>query len=277
MRPVNKLLAAIMVGALFTAIIMCCSFSGVIAYAQNGSYEPAGKFYEFDKGSHYEIDSGTPLPTKTVPLGTFSVNGNAKSISVKNGVESYEIKDGSMKFTYKPGSLYTGDTATDWHIIDDKSKVINGYTLSENILKASIIVQSSLTGEDSDWITDVEKTNVVGNNEFDPNIYFSREIQQINGCYYRVIVAYELRKQIEDTKVLFASFDTYEYKKCAEVYRFYLINSDENASDSISPEAKPFKELGKVKKVVKDKGYYDEEAWDDKDPHFNYCHRGRRG
>lgn len=240
------------------------------AFAQNNTFEPSGKFYEFDEKSHYEIDGATPLSSKPSTLGSFTLSGDAKSISATNGFESYEVKDGALTLNYKLGSTLTGDTATNWHVVDDKSKIVNGCTLDENILKASVIIQTSLTGEDTDWVTDVVKTNIVADTQFDPNIYLTREIQQINGCYYRIIVAYELSRQVEDKKVLFASFDNFEDKKCAEVYQFYVINSAENASESISPTATPRKELGKVIKVPKDKGFAGSEPIDNKDPHFGW-------
>ena len=53
------------------------------------------------------------------------------------------------------------------------------------------------------------------------SIYTTKDIQLINGCYYRVIVVYKLRKQEESSKILFIEKENYKYKKIAEVYEFY--------------------------------------------------------
>ncbi len=253
------------------AAVTALRVGALTALAQNNAIELTGMFYEFDEKSHYEIDGVTPLSSKPSTLGIITLCGDVKTIPATKGFQSYEVTNGSLTLNYTLDSALTGDTAANWHVVDDKTKTVNGYTLAENILKASVIIQTSLTGDDKDWVTDVEKTDIVADTQFDPNIYLTREIQQINGCYYRVIIAYELSRQIEDKRVLFASFDNFEKKKCAEVYQFYVINSSENAAESISPMATPRKELGKVVNVEKDKGFFGAgQEPDSKDPHFGW-------
>ena len=77
----------------------------------------------------------------------------------------------------------------------------------------------------------------------------------INGCYYRVIVAYELRIRTEDSNFLFINTDKFDYKKCAEVYEFYAY-TDNGEADDVDP-SNGYR-LGNKVRVEKHDGYFGE-------------------
>jgi len=240
----------------------------VEVFAKTTDFNINGKYYEFDKGSHYEIADSTAIGAVSDSLGDFSISGDAKEVAAKGEIPSFGINDGIIEIRYKVGSTYKGEDTTKWHIIEDKSKTVDDMKLDENILKGAIIVQTSLTGEN--WITDKVFTNVVGDVEFDGQIYSSKEIQQINGCYFRVVVVYYLRRQLEDKKIVFFNVDNYEYKKCAEEYVFYLENDEDTASETVIPSSTPKMELGSVEKKGKDNGFSGQEDITKDDPHFGW-------
>lgn len=227
-----------------------------------------GKLYEFEKGSKYEFSSTTSSKATTSDFGSFKITGNMKSISAVNGVTAYEVADGNVVIDYALGNKYIGDSKDSWYLIDDKSKKVDTETLEENIMKGAIILQTSLDG--NSWVTDKVLTNVAADAEYNSNIYTSKDIQQVNGCYYRVIVAYSLEKVSGTSKYLFVSVDDKENMKCAEVYQFYLINSSENISNGTSATATPRKELGEVVNAGKDTGFAKKDTLTSKDPHYGW-------
>lgn len=257
--------------AVFFALCMMISvlnISPLYVNAKDKTESISGKLYEFDKGSKYEFSSSTSSKSTTSNFGTFKITGNMKTINAVNGVVAYEVADGNVAIDYSLGSKYTGDDKNSWYLIDDKSKKVDLETLDENIMKGAIILQTSLDG--NSWITDKVLTNVATDEEYNSTIYTSKDIQQVNGCYYRVIVAYSLEKISGTSKILFASVDNKDNMKYAEVYQFYLINSSENISNGTSETATPRKELGEVVNAGKDTGFANKDALTRKDPHYGW-------
>lgn len=228
----------------------------------------SGKLYEFEKGNKYEFSDSAISKTTNSDFGSFTITGNMKSISAVNGISAYEVADGNILFDYTLGNKYTGESTDSWYLIDDKSKKVDKIILEENIMKGAIIIQTSLDG--NSWITDKVLTNVAANEEYKSSIYTSKDIQQVNGCYYRVIVVYSLEKITGSSKYLFINVDDKENMTCAEVYQLYLINSSENISNGTSAASTPRKELGEVVNTGKDTGFANQDVLTSKDPHYGW-------
>ena len=248
-------------------------------YAKDTTQNVAGKLYEFEDKGAYEYSSSSSKQNLTASgkLGTFTISGDIKSIAAVNGYDAYQVQhtdvsdrkddEGIVKLSYILGTGLIGNEETEWHITEDKGTSVDGNKI-DKIQNGAIIVQTSLDGKK--WVTDTVKTNIAGDANYDSNIYTTKGIQQVNGCYYRVIVVYRTEKRGEDTKIAFVTQKHYDYMKYAEVYQFYLIDSLENAGKTTAPDATPRKELGKRIKTEKDKGFSGEEAITDKDPHFGW-------
>ena len=237
-------------------------------YAKEKTENVVGKLYEFEKGSKYEFSSSTSSNSTTSDFGSFTLTGNMNSISSVNGACAFEVVEGNVVIDYSLGNKYRGNATDSWYLINDKSKKIDMVTIDDNIMKGAIIIQTSLDG--NSWVTDKVFTNVAADSEYKSNIYTSKDIQQVNGCYYRVIVAYSLERVTGTSKYLFVSVDDKENMKCAEVYQFYLINSSENISNGISASATPRKELGEVVNAGKDTGFSKTDSLTSKDPHYGW-------
>ena len=269
---INKVKVCCVVTA-FTLI--ASSFMGygtMTANAKEMSVGLTGNLYEFDKNSKYEVDGSDACGDIAggTSYGRLFISGNMKEIADVNGVDAYEVQDSNVSVKYDLSDVFANATKSTWHLIDDKTKKVNGVGLEENLLSGAIILQTSLTGES--WITDVVYTDIRDKESgYTECFYISNDIQQVNGCYYRIIVAYEVSKENEVNKGLtnWSGKET-EYKKCAEVYEFYLINSSENSSNATSPDAKPRKELGSKINTGKDNGYSGNVAITKEDPHYGW-------
>ena len=254
--------------ALGIAMIMLLSMFPMVASAANEKTDVIGKIYEFGKDSHYEFhESDTSTKTsKENTYGNFSIRGNITGTSETSGVPSYEVTDGKLALYYNYGDSLLNAEIDEWHLIEDKSKKVADMTLASDILKGTIILQTSK--DRKNWV-DVETIyNAFSDTPIRTDaLYTTTDVQLINGCYYRVIVVYELRIRTEENKVLFVDTSKYDYKKCAEVYEFYAYtNSGEN--DVVDPNQTY--SLGSKVRVKNFDGYFGQDAIDKEDSHYGW-------
>jgi len=228
-----------------------------------------GYYIELSEKSDYSTEKNDTRDTflDGKQLGDISISGSFKKIDDVNGFPSYEIKEDNIEFMYKLQNNYTNISSGSWYITSDKEKKVDGIDMGDKIGKGGLIIQSSLDG--TNWTTIDKKTDLV-NIDLNNELYTTKDIQQVNGCYFRIIIAYKLQKQLADKKVLFVNVDNYEYKRVIELYEFYLINSSENKSNAVSPDDTPKKELGSKTKKKKDNGFSGSEIIDSKDPHYGW-------
>ena len=266
-NKIKRIIAHVIAGMLITSVVGSC-FSFSVKSAQSTNFI-SYKYYEFDDNSKYEISTSSSNSSTSNTLGSLTITGDCRTIPDVNGFNAYEVSSGNVNVKYQVGTTYLTDNEFSWHVIKDKSNTVDGVKLGSDILMGTVIVQSSLTGDN--WITD-SVYNDVANREsgYDANIYVTKNLQQVNGCYYRIIVVYELEKRVEDTTIGFITNKNYDDKKCAEVYTFYLIDSEENQADATKPSDEPRMTLGTVINTGKDNGYSGNEPIDNDDPHYNW-------
>lgn len=99
------------------------------------------------------------------------------------------------------------------------------------------------------------------------SIYSTTDVQLINGCYYRVVVVYELSIRTEDSNFLFINTDKHDYKKYAEIYEFYAC-TDNGETNPVDPNQTYG--LGTKVRVKNFDGYFGEELIDKKDVHYGW-------
>lgn len=253
---------------IMSLIVMVISIVGAVpmkVFAASTNEIVIGRLYEFEKKSHYEVSTTTSSGNTNTNMGTLSIYGNMNSISDVNGFKAYEVNDGNVSIKYSLGDVYANASDANWYLISDKSKKVDSITLNEDILKGAVVVQTSMDGRK--WITDKALTNIAGDSAYNGLVCVSNNIQQVNGCYYRIIIAYELERKTGKNLIGVA---THEQKKYAEVYEFYLVNSSENGGSGISPTATPRKELGDVVNTGKDNGFSGSNPLTAKDPHYGW-------
>lgn len=243
-------------------ILSSCILGTTTAYAANTSLAVSANVYDLDKDSHYVI--GEVATSKSAAIGTLSINGDVCTSSEADSFPAYEISNGNATFTYKISSGVLNRAEEEWHIVDDKTKKVNGLTLDKDILSGALILQTSLDGVT--WTDDVLMSDIFGEKANTDGFYTTKDVQLQNGCYYRVIIAYKMERRLEDSKVLFVTTKKYEYKQVAEVYEFYAFCK----TDETSPDTTPMKKLGSKINTGKDNGYSGNEPIDKDDPHFSW-------
>lgn len=242
--------------SIITIVLALVLFVGAVpinAFAETEKHTIVGKVYEFEKDGDYEFSKSEKSTSsdKSNTYGSFSVSGQVSNIDVKNGIPSYEVSSGNLSIYYTYSDTLLKADEKSWHLIDDKGKKIDDKKLDEKILKGAIILQTSK--DRKNW-TDVKcLTNVFSEEPIRTGaLYETTDVQILNGCYYRLIVAYETRKLAETNKVLFVPVKDYEYRKIAEVYEFYAYtpSSDKDVTTSEQTYA-----LGEKTRVKEFDGY----------------------
>ena len=255
----------------FTVLVSIVFAVGTVEImAKETSSEVIGSYYEFDIKSQYEFSS-TDLIAEAVSgfntMGSFSLNGNFAEDTKMGSFPVYTVKDGNIKIKYTFDSSELEVDEMKWHLIDDKSKKVDDLSLDNDILLGTLILQSSLDGKT--WLEDVIITDLFSDENVlvDP-LYITKDIQQQNGCYYRLIVIYSLERKVGEIKVGFITMDDIEKKKAAEIYNFYVIDNDIDQTTSSGDD--PKKELGKKVNTGKDTGYSGSDTVDLEDPHYGW-------
>lgn len=250
------------------ALVLFVGTAPINTYAEAEKNTIVGKVYEFDEDNDYEFSKveKSTASDKADTYGSFSVSGKIGNVTEKNGIPSYEVDSGNLNIYYTYSDTFLKADEKSWHLIDDKGKKIGGKKLDEKILKGAIILQTSK--DRKNW-TDVKTlTNVFSEKPIRTEaLYKTTDVQILNGCYYRLIVAYETRKLDKTNKVLFVPVKDYEYRKIAEVYEFYAytLSSEKDVTTSEQPYA-----LGEKTRVKEFDGYSGSSEIKKDDVHYGW-------
>lgn len=250
------------------ALVLFVGTAPINTYAEAEKNTIVGKVYEFDEDNDYEFSKveKSTASDKADTYGSFSVSGKIGNVTEKNGIPSYEVDSGNLNIYYTYSDTFLKADEKSWHLIDDKGKKIGGKKLDEKILKGAIILQTSK--DRKNW-TDVKTlTNAFSEKPIRTEaLYKTTDVQILNGCYYRLIVAYETRKLDKTNKVLFVPVKDYEYRKIAEVYEFYAytLSSEKDVTTSEQTYA-----LGEKTRVKEFDGYSGSSEIKKDDVHYGW-------
>ncbi|SDI77230.1 hypothetical protein SAMN05421493_1278 [Pseudobutyrivibrio sp. 49] len=99
------------------------------------------------------------------------------------------------------------------------------------------------------------------------SVYKTTNVQLTSGCYYRIIVAYEVRKEVGSSNILFYNKNDYEYKKIEEVYTFYAYNKNAEAETLNTSDAFILGDNNNLVRCKNAEGYYGSQEIGHDDPH----------
>lgn len=211
-------------------------------FANEKSTSVSGLVYVLeDKDCKYDYKNAKSETTSTEnTYGSFSLIGDIKKANDKDGFAAFDAEgtvdeatgkdqsEVSFLYTYDD-TLLNADDSKDWALYSDDSTKIGDIELDDKVGKGAVVVQSSFDGKN--WCTDQVSLNAFKEKSTnDSDTFYKTKINQlVNGCYYRVTVAYETRKktgkrQIGPVKV----GAKYVYQEHVETYEFYICNPAEN-------------------------------------------------
>lgn len=229
-----------------------------------------GTQYRFDDDCNYAIKDAKEQINLygSTQFGKISLDGDVTSIDDVNNVQAFRVNTGTVSINYAI------DIDEKLDVVDDKVKKVSNAELDSYVLSGAIIVQSSLDGEN--WVLDKVYTDILDEeSDFNSLVFESNNVQQANGCFFRVLVAYKTEKLIEESSIWFVNTSDYEDTRWAEVYKFYLIDKDQGnttSPDDSSSERYVFQDDNSnySHKTETDAGYSGNEVIDRDDPHFGW-------
>ena len=202
----------------------------------------SGTIFDLDEDDKYVIDSSN----KKVGDGSrLYLSGEITSGSTQNGFASYAVESGDIKIMVDPAyksELASSENKNEWHIITDNSKTVDSTKLTDKVKSGAIIVQTSKDGNAwinaysvTDFYKNLETINSQElNGEKQDAFYETTAVQLANGCYYRIIVAYELEREIDPSKILFWNKTNTEQKEVLEIYQFYAYDSSVDQTEKLN-------------------------------------------
>lgn len=235
-----------------------------------------GITYDLGEKDHYDISKAK----KTSEYAKrFYVRGNISSVSEKNGFVSYAVKTGNLDIivdTKFESKLLDPKVSSKWHIVQDKSNIVDSTKLAKDILSGAIIVQTSKDGKV--WINSYAETDIYNNintlNERSSGgdtlnaFYRTTNVQITNGCYYRIIVAYKLQREVDPTQIAFVKLKNTEEKERIEIYKFYAFDPSVNQGEELN--TKTAYEFGEVNRVDDQDGFKNPKSLEGDDPHVDW-------
>lgn len=260
-KAVSTLIVIVTVSMMFFSLV-------TPTYAKLDTLSVENIIYTFDAGNGYEFTSAKAKEDKKKSsLGKLVITGNVKKNGKQNGIEKIDVSEGNLKILYSFNKKKLPSNDADWHLVKDSYDKINGETLLGNIKKGGILIQTSLNG--TDWIDSGSLVDYFSEERNDP-IYETSEIQLLNGCYYRIIIAYKEKKLSNSSQILFVNKKNYDTRRVAEVYTFYAINEDINSKGTISTKVEPRQELGETVNAGHDTGYSEINKINSDDVHYGW-------
>ena len=195
-----------------------------------------GKVYEFDKDNDYKFTEATSYKpsTNASTYGQFSIYANDSELNAsgqKDGINAYTVKEGDITISYTYSDSLLNASVDEWHLIEDKEKNVDLFKLGNNVQKGALILQRSI--DHMNWSDVSVQTNAFENTpKQNASLYETLDVELINGCYYRLVVVYELSRRVDTSKIIgLIPNDDYEYKRIAEVYEFYAKMDNEHIED----------------------------------------------
>ncbi len=218
---------------LLTAVVCFFQVISISVYAKEQSIVLKPNIYEFDENNNFTITNSSSVEGVVSDVGTLEIAGDITFDTKKKGMTPSFVVDGNeAKISYS-----MKQPLSDWYFTDVKDKNVDGIELENKILKGSIMVQTSLNGED--WVTCKEYSDVFGKNtDVLKEIYITNDVQLQNGCFYRIIIVYEQERIVEQKKIGPIKKNEKESRRIAEVYDFFAESKDKGqvSSPDVSPK-----------------------------------------
>ncbi len=248
----KRKLSLVIVAIIFAITIMSAGLKNV--YAEENSYTLVGDFYEYPKNNNDTAwgseDTWIVSTMDYLALGKFEVRGDIVEDDTVRDIYAFIANSGNARVRYViSNDRLLNNDLTKWHI--DQSE---GY---------AICIYTSF--DDDGYVMDCFDEHDDFTSDTTKDLYETKEVQLINGCYYMVTVDYVLRRK---TGTGLFGKDKFEYRSEEEIYNFYVESTEKDLASTSSD--KPRKNLGELVNTGHDKGYSGDNKIDNKDPHYGW-------
>ncbi|WP_029232972.1 InlB B-repeat-containing protein [Butyrivibrio sp. VCB2006] len=209
---------------LIIAILFAFSYdAGIKSYAGDTKYYPTRVIYE--NGDTFSMTKNAVVSDVTYGknIGTFYIKGAITRESNYKETQAYAAS-GDVTFGYScnPEEYEITDHGR-WMYWGSDAKTAGDIKLSKKIGDGTIVIQKSNDGKT--WVDACDPVrNVFSDKKINlSEIYKTTDSDRKNGTYYRVVVLYELFREVNPHEGWFGKTDyDIEVKCCAEEHIFYI-------------------------------------------------------
>ena len=237
-------------------------------YAADNTVEVAGKVYTFPDDNDYEISASQDWKNSDAgaeTYGLFSVAGELGKQETHNGVPAFCVQNGLPRFSYTYDDAMLKAKGPELRLYSDSGNKLDGKKLESDIQNGVLILQTSI--DQKNWVDVCTQTNLFEEVPVQEKAFYTaRDIEVLNGCYYRLIIAYETKILADSKDLLVTDWNSYDYTKHAEVYDFYLY-CDETTQ---TPQSTVKYKLGDWARTEEFDGYWGRTEIDRNDPHYGW-------
>ncbi|MCR5459249.1 MAG: hypothetical protein K6F51_05075 [Acetatifactor sp.] len=183
--------------------------------------------YEANSGSTYVFKAEDKVSSYVYgkeSVGWFYLEGELRNAGKYNGVDAFGTKS-NVTFGYEYYNNFHYGTEDDWRLYGSdwfENKIVfegQDVKTSSQINDGTIIVQKSDDGINWTTMTSLQDCFNLGTKGRD-SLYITPSEEVRKGTYYRVIVAYTMKKRTKANPI--PALDEYDRRTFAEVYRFFL-------------------------------------------------------
>ncbi len=217
-------------GSLLEMLFICVLFMLCLMPGLSGAetaYQPPAVKYVLKEDSNFDYVGTAPKSGfffyGAETIGEMWLNGPIEQETTYNGYTAYGAT-GAITFRYDYDGKFKKDNT--WHLVVDGLRWIRDYDLGfmNNMANGCIMVERSTDTIHWEKVIDPIKNYFDKAKENDESrLCTIEETEYKNGMYYRIVVAYKMGRKTGGGIPL---VNDQEYRKCAEVYEFYL--SSEN-------------------------------------------------
>ena len=192
------------------------------------SYTPDGINYYitphiFESQKRYDFQNAGEKNTMSFgkySLGYLHVYGDINDSTSYQRCAAFGVNSGDFSFAYDYSGELLQSENDEWSLYSSNDKTVDGIKLDHPIGNGCMIIQTS-----SDGLT-YTTVDSFGNLFSDyptgvKDIYFLNDEECLSGTFFRIIVAYQTRKKIGESNVLFIHNDEFDNRYHTEVYDFY--------------------------------------------------------
>lgn len=225
-------------GILFLGLFLCVIAAPMIkkALADEDAFVPKeypqGKVFQLHKKeSSYSysesnlLKDGERLPFGRKYAGDFYLTGDNIQPKKRLNGQGYST-GGKIIFNYSYNGSLNDRDKKEWQLYDDGQNKVKDIQLNRDVEMGAVIIQKSF--DNASWNTEDYYTNFFEKHPTGmKGIYEANEEDVKRGAYYKVIVAYTIRKYmdshwIDPLGVVGTITDDYDYEECIEEYYFYV-------------------------------------------------------
>lgn len=238
------------------------------ASAQN-AIEVMGVVYDLPDNNRFDYSSSEEQTIAVLGQNARSqliIEGDVNEGKIENGIPGYAVVSGNVSLSCMLEPNRADTSSAGWEPSDDTATTVSGVDVGGKINSGAIVLQSSI--DRIFWTNELIETDVFSGGAQTKQLYTTKDIQLQNGCYYRLIVAYELCRHVDDSQILMVTTHNYEFRNVAEVFEFYAVTIDE--SQRTSSSTTPRKSLGTKANTGLDNGFSESNAIDKDDMHFGW-------